>query len=204
MSQNQQDQIPALILSQNWEALKNHIDIVSIGELNAQSHFAKGFLLAFGPAPQRNLKEAINCLEIAQQLDPDNIQYLNTLSEAYLQSKRFSLALYAATKSNDLVPGNLFSLIALGRAAWFCGEQRLALDSFAAADCLVPSGRSALKSHLSAITFVASFWQESRNGKSIALVRMEPKHRDFLMSCRMLLVVETIRLACVTSPSSSG
>ncbi|MGZ5018275.1 MAG: GNAT family N-acetyltransferase [Methylobacter sp.] len=154
-------------------------------QLDAQSYFAKGFVMAFGPKPQRNLNDAIRCFETAHQLLPNNIQYLNTLSETYLQAKRPAMALNAATKANQLVSGDFTSAIALGRAAWFCGEKELSLDAFSQAYRLVPSNLPSLKERLQAITFsAASFWYEPCQGKRVALTRLKPIHREFLVSCR--------------------
>lgn len=185
MPEQQQAELTALILAKDWQAVKNRLDSIHPDELDAQGYFAKGFLLAFGPALQRNFSDAIHCLETAHRLAPASIQYLNTLSEAYLHAKRPAMALRAATQAKNLMPVNLFSAIALGRAAWFCGEKELSLSAFDEAYHLTPPNLSTLKEHLHAITFsLAPFWHESRHGKRVALVRMESEHRDFLMSCR--------------------
>ena len=185
MTAQEQVELTALILAKNWQAVKNSLDLIHPDKLDAQGYFAKGFLLAFGPASQRNFADAIHCLETAHRLEPANIQYLNTLSEAYLQAKRPAIALRVVTLANNLEPGNLFSTIALGRAAWFCGEKELSLSAFGEAYRLTPPNLSALKEHLQAISFsLAPVWRDSRHGKRVALVRMAPKHRDFLMSCR--------------------
>ena len=185
MEMQQQIELTALLLAENWQAVKNFLDSTHPGMLDAQGNFAKGFLLAFGPAHQRNLTEAFNYLEIANRLAPANILYLNTLSEAYLQAKRPAMALRMATQAAQLAPGNLFTAIALGRAAWFCNEKEFALSAFEEAYRLTPSSQPSLKEHLYAITFSsAPFWREPCQGKRIVLVRLEPRHRDFLMSCR--------------------
>lgn len=185
MPTQQQADLTALILAQDWQAVKDHLDLIHSDEFDAQNYFVKGFLLAFGPVSQRNFADAIYCLETAHRYAPANIQYLNTLSEAYLQAKRPAMALRAATQSTHLVPDDLFSTIALGRAAWFCGEKELSLSAFNEAYHLTAPSQSSLKEHLQAITFsMAPFWREPCRGKRVALVRMEPKHRDFLLSCR--------------------
>ncbi|MBL0009860.1 MAG: GNAT family N-acetyltransferase [Nitrosomonas sp.] len=185
MAAQEQVELTALILAKDWQAIKKILDSIHPDKLDAQGYFAKGFLLAFGPTSQRKLADAIPYLETAHRLVPANIQYLNTLSEAYLRANRPAIALRVATQASNLVPGNLSSTIALGRAAWFCGEKELSLSAFADAYRLTPPNLSPLKEHLQAISFsLATFWRESCYGKRVALVRMVPRHRDFLISCR--------------------
>lgn len=185
MPTQQQVELITLIHAKDWQAIKNRLDLIHPDDLDAPGYFAKGFFLAFGPTSQRNFTDAIHCLESAHHFAPTNVQYLNTLSEAYLQAKRPAMAMHAATQAMILVPGNLFSAIALGRAAWFCGEKELSIGAFDAAYHATPSDFPSLREHLHAITFGWSpFWKEPCFGKRITLVRMESRHRDFLSSCR--------------------
>lgn len=185
MAAQQQTELTALLLARNWQAVKTILDSTHPDTLDSQGYFAKGFLLAFGPEHQRNFTEAFHSLETAHRLEPTNLQYLNTLSEAYLQAKRPAMALRMATQAAQLSPGNLFTAIALGRAAWLCNEKEFALSAFEEAYRLTPSNQPSLKEHLYAITFsLAPFWKEPCQGRRIVLVRLEPRHRDFLMSCR--------------------
>ena len=145
MTAQEQVELTALILARNWQAVKNSLDLIHPDKLDAQGYFAKGFLFAFGPASQRNFADAIHCLETAHRLEPANIQYLNTLSEAYLQAKRPAIALRVVTLANNLEPGHLFSTIALGRAAWCCGEKELSISAFGDAYRWTPPNLSYLQ-----------------------------------------------------------
>lgn len=154
-------------------------------QIDDKGLFAKGFVMAFGPEAQRNLNEAIRYLEMAQKISPNNIQYLNTLSEAYLQAKRPAMALGVAMQSSKLASDEFTSFIALGRAAWFCSEQELALQAFSHAYRSVPAHLAQLKERLEILTFsVASFWNEPCRGKRVALIRLNTQHRGFLAACR--------------------
>lgn len=185
MTKQRQAKLNSLLLAEDWPAVKNYLDSIHPDKFDGQTYFAKGVLLAFGKTPHKKITDAIHHLEIAHRLAPTNIHYLNTLSEAYLQAKRPTMALHTSTQTTLLAPGDLFSAIALGRAAWFCGEKELSQSSLRKAYHLTPPNQIALKEHLQAIIFgTAAFWREPCLGKRISLVRMELKHRDFLLSCR--------------------
>ncbi|MDD2761136.1 MAG: GNAT family N-acetyltransferase [Methylomonas sp.] len=177
--------LSVLLQTRNWRGVGDYLDALPVESWDAAAYFAKGLLLAFGPVSSKNLNDAADCLETACQLDPVNRRYRNTLSELYLQLKRPALALHTATIARMHAPHDPLSGIALGKAAWFCGEHNLALRAFNEVCGQISEDKAEIIADLKVLTLpLEPFWQQACQGNRLTLVRTAARHREFLLACR--------------------
>lgn len=179
------DELAHWITTGNWEKIAFFLSGLTSEQYNAQAHFAKGLLLTYGPARQRNLDHAILSLESACALEPDNVQSLSTLAEALLQEKQSRRSLETAKKARIANSKNAMAAVALGRAAWACRDRELAYQSFQDASKLLPKTPSPVSQQVNDMAFkLAPFWWVPLKGKNLSLVRMNAIHYDFVLKCR--------------------
>ena len=181
----EKDIISKLLRTKNWKALGSFLNELPVSAWNSEAHFAKGSLLAFGPKPNRDIPEAIKAIEFALILNPSNVSYQAVLSELYVQSKRFVMAMHAATLARTLATGDPLIGLTLARVAWVCGERDLAYRTFSEIMQQIPEDKSYLIPLIKILTLsLAPFWQNPCEGKRVVLTRMTFKHREFLATCR--------------------
>lgn len=167
-----------------WDRVKSYLALLSDNQYHAMIWLAKGLLQAYGPAADRNPEQAVLCLEKACEMAPEEIRYLNTLSEVLLQSGAAERALEVAKTAGRLFPDNSLAAIARGRAALACGDKQDAYLGFQSALDQMPED-SPVRRQIHNIAFgLAPFWWQDLVGKSVRLVRMNRSHKDFLLSCR--------------------
>lgn len=185
IKQSEEDDISRLLHKKDWITLAKFLEALPTESWTGKTYFAKGMLLAFGPASLRNVQGAIAAIEHASILQPENTRLLTILSELYLQSKRLPMAMHAVTLAKMRAQQDPLIGITFGRIAWACGEKDLAYRAFTQVCQQIPADKSSLIPLLKTLTLsLAPFWQQTYKGKRVVLARMTSKHRDFLFSCR--------------------
>lgn len=172
--------------TKDWQGLAEYLHQKAIESWCAADYFAQGLVLAYGPISPLNPVRAAAFMEKAAALEPENLRYITTLSELYLQIKRPAMALRAATLARFRAPQDPLSGISLSRAALKCGEIELSKQTLAEVYRQLPSALlPSLRLPLKALHFcMGTFWQQPCTGKRLALVRMASGHREFLTACR--------------------
>lgn len=169
----------------SWGHIASYLSDLKPDQYDAHTYLAKGLLLMYGPAVQRNIDQAVESLESACRLEPDELQYLNTFAETLLQAKQFQKALSVAQNARKIDPMNAMAAVTLGRAAWACRNRILAYQSFQDALHLLPNDSSPVRQQVNTTALkLAPFWWSSLEGRGVTLVRMGAQHHDFILQCR--------------------
>lgn len=166
----------------NWEDLESYLKSIPKEEFRSWEYLAQGLLSLY---KYRDVVSALLHLEKACQLSPDESRFFNTFSDILLKAKQIEKSLEVAKESVSLDHKNPMSNVALMNAALANENFEVAYKAAKTANKNLPNQLKTLQTQTKQIMKKFSpHWWKPLSGKNIQLVRISPKHKEFLLSLR--------------------
>jgi len=170
------------INKRNWNEVKSYLDAIPLDKYRSWEYMAKGLVQEYR---EHNLQSSKKSLDIACQLSSHDANFYYTYSDILLKLNKNTKSLEFATKSVSIAPNNPMCHLSLAYSSIANSQYDKAFKAAKEASQNISSKQTALKKQIETMLKRASpIWNSPLKGKNIILLRIEPRHKEFLLQTR--------------------